>query len=571
MAAAARAKNGGGVKLPDSPEVGALEDPTSPNGARIGRNGKTLEASIKDILVYILFLCLYTWYSIRYLSDPDFYYFGANIKDQLVGNELNEDHSPTFAKTFNDLSSVEEVYQWLQGPMVTTVFSPNTFDGDSNWKFQDGRRLGYTLGYQKFLGSVRISQLRSQRHDCKDRVPKVLYDPNQTYWCYGSKSSTGSFGAFDKATEETSAFGRFKSYKNTSAPARPFVYDGVDMSGAPTVVTDDPVVKRQTHTPSVKLMRSRLGSSFQTKKGQTTYPASAYGITLNPTAGVDAAETAMVELQAARYIDLHTRIVFIDLTVYNAMLDHIAWIRLSMEISRSGGVMPSDEVEVMRMWDNVYPEDSTYGALQACVSLFYAYFLLRELKKWRKQRRKYWKGTLNVVQLVNIIFFIVAEGCKSYASLLYPSTIDINSEIFVDFLPGVSFKKLQVAIAATNVFLNWFKVIGILSFAPAFGMMSTTLSLAAAATTSFMIIFFIVFYGFAQAHAMIFGSRIENFRTVREVPTFSILHAHFRTMPTRCPCTLHAKLPHRARGTAVSVHGAVETMQGIMPCMMQCV
>ena len=65
-----------------------------------------------------------------------------------------------------------------------------------------------------------------------------------------------------------------------------------------------------------------------------------------------------------------------------------------------------------------------------------------------------------------------------------------------------------------SVFLNWFKIVLFLCYMPTFGLLLDTLAHAAATLMGFMIVFVVVFIGFAQAHAMVFGQALQNYRTL---------------------------------------------------------
>lgn len=120
---------------------------------------------VRNLLVYMCFLCAFSSYSMRDLSTSDNFYVAENLRGQFIGVEHRAEHSPTDASTFSDVKRIEEVYFWLQGAFLHTVFSPSTFDGMS---LQEGN----TLGYDTLIGSVRISQLRTTEEDC---THKVLY------------------------------------------------------------------------------------------------------------------------------------------------------------------------------------------------------------------------------------------------------------------------------------------------------------------------------------------------------------------------------------------------------------
>jgi len=114
-------------------------------------------------------------------------------------------HSPTWGKTFNDIATVEELYHWLHGPFIHTLFSPSTFDGDASWAFADGKVGGRTLGYGRIVGAVRLAQLRAKKRRCTNRAPAFLKEDS---WCYGSDS--GELRQEDD--EDRSDFGMFSTF-----------------------------------------------------------------------------------------------------------------------------------------------------------------------------------------------------------------------------------------------------------------------------------------------------------------------------------------------------------------------
>jgi hypothetical protein len=75
-----------------------------------------------------------------------------------------------------------------------------------------------------------------------------------------------------------------------------------------------------------------------------------------------------------------------------------------------------------------------------------------------------------------------------------------------------------------NCFLNWFRLVTILNYIPQFGIMMNTLSRASHGVTGFMVIFFVVIMGFAQAYAIVFHARLRDFRTFGQV-VFSLVRS----------------------------------------------
>jgi len=216
----------------------------------------------------------------------------------------------------------------------------------------------------------------------------------------------------------------------------------------------------------------------------------------------------------------------VDFTVYNPMVRRFAWMRLTTEMTKAGGVIPESDLETVALFQDGTVEDVIYNILQAVVACFYVYFAVLEACEMRmKGLMAYFGEWLNWCQCLNIVLFVVQLVCRWTATnfVLLPdgrrgkSALEgthIDHSVFLDMWPAVRMHQFAMAAQATNVFLNWFKLISYLSFVPNFATMSNTLSRSAQELSAFGLVFFVVMYGFAQAHAMVFQHRIFNFRTV---------------------------------------------------------
>jgi polycystin 1L2 len=464
--------------------------------------------AIEEIVTYLVFMCFFTLATLRDLNDTDIYYFGHQLKAQLAKMEFNEAHSPTFGKTFEDLATVEEFYHWMQGPLLWSVFSSHTFDGDPDWTGHDGKPAGYTLGHGKILGAVRISQLRATEKECNHRVPSVLAS-NYNWTCYGD-----DYGSLTGA-ESTTPFGNYSEWVMdehgnmvVNKTYGPFLYEGRSTKDGSALVLESDVEEE----------RSQYLSSFTTDKTtHANYPAPAFAMLIKPSVGEARAKQIIQNIVLSQYIDLHTKAVFVDLTVYNPMVDRICYIRMVGELVKAGGVMPTYEFMVVRLWDLHTSTDFFYVGLEGVIALFYAHYALIAYKTMRREGKQYWHSFLNVCQLLNILFFISQRSMRLYISLyLLPPEVPVDSWDYIEFLPAVHWKNNAVAIQAVNTFLNWFKLIHILSYSPTFRLMVDTLSKAADGVAGFGVVFCIIYFGFCQAHCVLFHGRLKTFRTITE-------------------------------------------------------
>jgi len=184
------------------------------------------------------------------------------------------------------------------------------------------------------------------------------------------------------------------------------------------------------------------------------------------------------------------------------------------EITSAGGLMPTFDFQVVRLWERVSSVDELYVGLTACVGCFYAYYLWELYKVFKIEGFKILHSFLSVCQIANVVFFFAAVGCMVQAERGYPSEMDPNSDEYFDLGPSVRFKGWALCIQGINVFLNWFKLISILGYSKTFALVNETIQKAAGGVAGFLMAFFVIFYGFSQTHCMLFQGRLQEFSTI---------------------------------------------------------
>ena len=168
------------------------------------------------------------------------------------------------------------------------------------------------------------------------------------------------------------------------------------------------------------------------------------------------------------------------------MPQYFCGVRMSLQMTEAGGVIPSHQVKVARLYEFVTKEDTLFWVfVYVPVLLFYVYYMRREYHTFKAVgTRAYFSSLLSIVQMLNFIFYWTQLFCRLFLLLYLPSTFDISSDEYIDFRRAIEFKSIAIALQETNVFLNWFKLIQILSFSPSFGVMTKTLGRAAMARSS---------------------------------------------------------------------------------------
>jgi hypothetical protein len=227
-------------------------------------------------------------------------------------------------------------------------------------------------------------------------------------------------------------------------------------------------VLNATGAPSYRYRTSQelgctLGCYFSGMLG--TYPISGFSEDLPAPAGNSSYADALArlnDLSAGRWIDRHTRAVFVELTLYSVAADVLASVSMSLETPVAGGVVPFITVLTMRM-ENLFPTARNGGPLAAegiLLLLLLAYTALA-VREWRaKGTAQYWAGGWAVVDWANYLLLYAAFGVR------YGAFVSAHA---IKFPPGPTDRayygnagglvELWKNLLGVNAVLTYFKVI----------------------------------------------------------------------------------------------------------------
>lgn len=71
--------------------------------------------AVREMCFFTMFALLFTFTTLLNRNDQEIYFFTEAVRNQLVAVEFPGDVVPNTAKTFEDVATVEELYQWLEG------------------------------------------------------------------------------------------------------------------------------------------------------------------------------------------------------------------------------------------------------------------------------------------------------------------------------------------------------------------------------------------------------------------------------------------------------------------------
>eukprot|EP00937_MAST-01D_sp_MAST-1D-sp2_P003490 g3490.t1 len=520
------------------------------------------------MVVHVIFIIFFTALTLRDSFDDNIFFFGDKLREQYGGVEFSTEHSPSWGKAWEDVSTIEEFHEYLQGPFLAATFPPlapargfgvAADGGTAAAAVADGWRGAVrpvAFGRMVAVGAVRISQVRQRTTNCTDVTSPMRKLALQ---CYSRPLST-NFGEFSLASEDKGAFGAFQAHSysapqvsseperalNRSWPlykctarclaqnATPFLYGGVQgwdgMPLAPCTGTAragsagakcSAEELQEAGEAAVSRTRAHWFGAGEYTRHWNWYPSPAFAVTLDPSQGPAVAARVLRDLNESRYVDTRSRAVFVDVTYYNADVNRVGTVRLVMELTKASGVRTDMVVDVTRLWDFVGDTDKSWFGMMCVAALFYLYFGKMALRRARRVGwRKFLKSGWALFEIINLVVFFSFFFLRfvAFAAHDFPThsggarSIDVASARYFEARPAVHCRLMAEKLAGINVFLNWFKLISVLSYLPAFNLMTETLAQATRNVAGFFFIFIILFVTFAHAHTLIFHGKLEPYR-----------------------------------------------------------
>ncbi|KAA8577669.1 hypothetical protein FQN60_003423 [Etheostoma spectabile] len=220
-------------------------------------------------------------------------------------------------------------------------------------------------------------------------------------------------------------------------------------------------------------------------------------------------ESAIIlqELVDNLWLDRGTRVAFIDFSTYNANINMFCVIRLVVEFPATGGAIPSYQIRTVKLIRYVTNWDYFILGCEMVFCLFIMYYVVEEILELRIHRLSYFKSIWNILDVVVIMLAIVAIVFNVFRTVKVDKLLGKlleQPDIYADF-EFLAFWQTQ--------FNNMNAVFKYISFNKTMTQLSSTLGRCAKDILGFAIMFFIVFFAYAQLGYLLFGTQVESFST----------------------------------------------------------
>uniref|UniRef100_G3TE93 Polycystin-2-like protein 1 n=1 Tax=Loxodonta africana TaxID=9785 RepID=G3TE93_LOXAF len=412
-----------------------------------------IKTTLRELLVYIVFLvdiCLLTYG----MTSSSAYYYTKVMSELFL-------HTPSdTGVSFQTISSMADFWDFAQGPLLDSLYWTKWYNNQSL-----GRGSHSFIYYENLLlGVPRLRQLRVRNDSCvvhEDFREDILS-------CYDVYS-------LDK--EDQLPFGPL----NGTA----WTYHSQDELG---------------------------GSSHWGRL--TSYSGGGYYLDL--LGSRQASAETLRDLQEGLWLDRGTRVVFIDFSVYNANINLFCVLRLVVEFPATGGAIPSWQIRTVKLIRYVSNWDFFIVGCEIVFCVFIFYYMVEEILELHIHRLHYLSSIWNILDLVVVLLSIVAVGFHIFR------TLEVNRLLgkllqqpntYADFEFLAFWQTQYNNMNAVNLFFAWIKIFKYISFNKTMTQLSSTLARCAKDILGFAIMFFIVFFAYAQLGYLLFGTQVENFST----------------------------------------------------------
>uniref|UniRef100_A0A8D0AJG7 Polycystin 2 like 1, transient receptor potential cation channel n=1 Tax=Sander lucioperca TaxID=283035 RepID=A0A8D0AJG7_SANLU len=412
-----------------------------------------VRTSLRELMVYLVFLvdiCLLTYG----MTSSSTYYYTKAMTDLFVNTAGGS------GVTFQSIGTMADFWTYAQGPLVDSLYWTTWYNNQS---LNSGDQ-SFIYYENMLLGVPRMRQIKIMNNSCK--VHKDFKD-----------EITGCFDVYTEKKEDDISFGL--------------------INGTAWTYHTEKEVK---------------GSSYWGLL--TTYSGAGYYQDLSRTKE----ETAIIlqELVDNLWLDRGTRVAFIDFSTYNANINMFCVIRLVVEFPATGGAIPSYQIRTVKLIRYITNWDYFILGCEMVFCLFIIYYVVEEILELRIHKLSYFKSIWNILDVVVIMLAIVAIVFNIFRTVKVDKLLGKLLEqpgIYADFEFLAFWQTQYNNMNAVNLFFAWIKIFKYISFNKTMTQLSSTLGRCAKDILGFAIMFFIVFFAYAQLGYLLFGTEVQSFST----------------------------------------------------------
>ncbi|XP_008278370.1 polycystic kidney disease protein 1-like 2 [Stegastes partitus] len=378
---------------------------------------------------------------------------------------LNKHIRKSFSEGISNSMSVGAVLTWSNKSLLKNLY---------------GVYPGFiTDGNSKLVGNTRLRQLRVQKNSCQiaDSMLKFVPDCHAPYsW---EVEDTGSY----------------------ELGWNPFVSNNISTS---------------TSSPWKYQTQAQL-RAYPFWGKTVLYRGGGFAVELGP--DLQHASSTLEYLFRNKWLDMYTRALFVEFTVYNANVNLFCIVTLLLETTAVGAFQFQSKLQSVRLYQSSGGLHIFVMAAEIIYLLFILYYMFLQGKLMKQQRCAYFKNKWNLLELAIILLswsalavFIVRRLHGDREIIYYQN----HKDQFASFYETANADSLLQYLIAFLVLLATVKMWHLLRLNPKMNMITATLRRAWSDISSFLVIIVIMLVAYSVACNVIYGWEMSSYKTLAD-------------------------------------------------------
>ncbi|XP_066296162.1 polycystin-1-like protein 2 [Branchiostoma lanceolatum] len=233
-------------------------------------------------------------------------------------------------------------------------------------------------------------------------------------------------------------------------------------------------------------------------------------------------KTAMSFINAlgdSEYLDKYTKSVTIDINFYNPNLKLFSVVKMAIDRSGIGSLMPKATITSFRLFQ--YESDNDYVSLflHIVFTLFYLVLLLKEVKTVVKEGWGYCASLWNALGWVGLVgtATVISVFIKRYAvatdtlNMVAKSNGELGFEDFVDLTAAAWWDACFKHVLGLVVFTNAISLLRVVRFSQTIGKLLALPGIMKDELLSFLVVAAVAFIAFISSGYLVFGPHMESY------------------------------------------------------------
>ncbi|KAK3561831.1 hypothetical protein QTP86_017067, partial [Hemibagrus guttatus] len=376
---------------------------------------------------------------------------------------LTQHIDQSFSNNITDSMSAGDVFTWANDVLISNLYGP---------------RPGFiTDGNSKLVGSARLRQIRVRKDTC--RIHKAMQ--RHVHDCHAPYSwdieDMGCYGP---------GWNRSRDVNMTETLLVPWQYQ------TQSKLRGHPIWGR---------MAFYRGGGFALDLGLDPKQAS-----------------SMIQyLFNNTWLDVYTRAIFVEFTVYNANVNLFCIVTLMLETNAVGAFQYSSELHTLRLYQTT--DGINIVASEVIYFLFILYYMFLQIKKIKQQKWQYFKSKHNLLELSIILLSLAAVGAIINRTVQGEQDLKYfqeHKDHFPSFYDTASADASLGYILAFLILLGTVKMWHLMRLNSKLNLITCTLKRAWNDISSFIVVLIIMVLAYSTVSNLLFGWILYTYKTLHD-------------------------------------------------------